>query len=431
MTFSTQDIGHLLLALTLLLGAGHTLGYAFRRLRQPPVIGEILGGLLLGPTVFGAILPEWQHAIFATTGPTATVLGAAYQLGLLFLMFCSGAEMRTNFEGSDRRTAAAITLTGTILPLAAGLAMVHWINVEPLMGPANSRSAFILVFGIAIAVTSIPVISRILADLGILETAFARIVLAAAVAEDVILYVMLSAALGLVGKGGGGSGTLAELLGLHGDTWPGLTYHVVASVVFFVIALAAGPALFRWITGYRFNLLQRSSPTANTLLLMLTATGIAILLGVAPMLGAFVAGLAAGRVATPKAIAAREVIKSFSFAFFIPVYFTVVGLKLNLRTEFDPFFFAWFLAAACALKALSVYLGARFARESNSGAWNLAIAMNARGGPGIVLASLALDAGIVSERFYSSLVMLAIVTSLIAGSWLHMVVRKGWPLRDG
>ena len=111
------------------------------------------------------------------------------------------------------------------------------------------------------------------------------------------------------------------------------------------------------------------------------------------------------------------------------MYFAIVGLRLDLLSGFEPLFFLLFLAVACVAKYVSVWVGARWAGESSAGARNLGVALNARGGPGIVLASVAFDAGIVDQGFYAVLVMLAIVTSLLAGSWLGRVVRSESPLR--
>ena len=120
--------------------------------------------------------------------------------------------------------------------------------------------------------------------------------------------------------------------------------------------------------------------------------------------------------------------RTFSFAFFIPLYFAMVGLRLDLVRSFSPFFVLFF-AVACVAKYASVWVGARIAGESAAGSRNLAAALNARGGPGIVLASVALGAGIIDQNLYACLVLLAILTSLAAGSWLGAVVRAGKPLR--
>jgi Kef-type K+ transport system membrane component KefB len=120
------------------------------------------------------------------------------------------------------------------------------------------------------------------------------------------------------------------------------------------------------------------------------------------------------------------------FGFFIPVYFAIIGIQLDLIHHFDVLFFLGFLAFACVAKAASVYLGARLSRENRFVSASLAIAMNARGGPGIVLASTGYAAGIINETFFVSLVMLSVVTSLLAGSWLERVaVRLGAGRPDG
>lgn len=438
MSLTTSETFHILVALALLLIAAHGLGHLFAYFRQPRVIGEILGGLLLGPTFFGYFFPEFQQAIFPSSDHvTAPVLGAVYQLGLLLLMFCSGIEVRSGFEPSERRTALAITLLGTLVPFGLGLLFLRlygwtgWalLDVHRFYGEADNNVAFLLVFAIAIAVTSIPVISRIMFDLKILETAFARIVLGAAVIEDIFLYVVLAIAIGMVGQHEGEVTGLFSLLQFDPQSGYAKLYHLLVPLAFIGASLLFGPRLYQFLARFRYNLLIKSSPIAYLIVFMLLMTGLCILLGVTPIFGAFVAGMVVGAHCQQADNPPPEAIKSFSFAFFIPVYFAIVGLKLDLIHAFEPLFFLIILIFACGAKSLSVYSGARLAQETKQGSWNLAVAMNARGGPGIVLASVAYDAAIISESFYVILVMLAIVTSLIAGSWLGKVVRSGKPLR--
>jgi Kef-type K+ transport system membrane component KefB len=428
MNLGTSDMAHLLLALSLLLTAAHGLGHLFRSFRQPPVIGEILGGLLLGPTCFGVFLPHWQQVVFLSNTPTKILLGAIYQLGLLLLMFCSGSEIRSAYQSRDRKTVGLVTVLGTVAPFGAGILFLRIFDTGKFMGPAQNAPAFLLVFAIAIAVTSIPVISRILFDLGILETDFARIVLTVAVLEDVILYVVLAVALSIVGTRHGEDFGLQHLLGIDGASKVGFAYYAFTVLMFLSVAMVTGPGVLRAANSSRLNLLRRGSPVAHLLVLLLLITGVAVYVGVPPMFGAFVAGIVAG-TSGESSDSPLKTIKGFSFAFFIPIYFAIVGLKLNLVRDFDPLFFLLFLAFACAAKALSVYAGARLAGENRLGSLNLAVAMNARGGPGIVLASVAYDARIINEGFYVILIMLSIVTSLAAGSWLDFVLRKNWRLR--
>ena len=125
---------------------------------------------------------------------------------------------------------------------------------------------------------------------------------------------------------------------------------------------------------------------------------------------------------------ALDAIGKVSFAFFIPVYFAIVGLKLDLIRGVSLWMIATFLLGSCAVKILSVSLAGRFAGFRGLDLINLAITTNARGGPGIVLASVAFDAGIISPKFYTTLVIAAVLTSQVAGAWLDYVLSKGWPL---
>jgi Kef-type K+ transport system membrane component KefB len=429
MTLPVEDLARLLLALALLLSGAHACGYLFARLRQPRVIGEILGGLLLGPTVFGALLPAVQAYAFPGEGPVPAVLDAFYQLGLLLLMFGAGAELRSAFQPGEGRTVGAVTLTGMLVPFAVGLGFVQVVATQDLIGAAEHQGAFVLVFSLAIAVTSIPVISRIMGDLGILDTPFARIVLAVAVIEDVIVYVILAIAIGLVAPASGHGFGLQHALGLEPGSGAAIAYHVVVTLGLLVLARGPGPALYRRVRRLRLNLVRRGSLIGFQLAFLLAVTLLATSLGVVPLFGAFLAGITVGASGKDGAAEARETIRAFALAFFVPIYFAIVGLRLDLLHAFSPLFFVGFLGVACVAKAASVWVGAKLAGETEHGARNLAVALNARGGPGIVLASVAYDSAIISQDFYAVLVMLAIVTSLLAGSWLERVVRTEAPLR--
>ncbi|MGZ4651768.1 cation:proton antiporter [Oryzihumus sp.] len=426
MALGTADVAHILLALVVILVAAHGVGELFARLRQPRVIGEIVGGLLLGPTVLGALAPAAQHWLFPAHGTTATVLGSTYQLGLLLLMYCSGIEVRSAVRRREGRTVAWILGTGTVLPFLAGLAVLPFVAERTFYGPAGNHTSFLLVFGIAMAVTSIPVISRIMLDLGILGTPFSRIVIGAAVVEDVLLYIVLAVALGAAAEPSSALFGLPGAIGVvPGSSWD-FAYHSAATVGVLGLSLLVGRPLYRATAASRVNLVRRRSPVAFQLVFLLLACLLCIFLGIQPFFGAFVAGIIVGSATTapnPAEEGATVAIKDFAFAFFVPIYFAVVGLQLDLLHSFNPLFFLAYLLFACAVKAVSVYAGARFGGQPSAAAVNLAVAMNARGGPGIVLASVVFGAGIINQSFYAVLVLLAIVTSLLAGSWLERVPR--------
>jgi Kef-type K+ transport system membrane component KefB len=151
-------------------------------------------------------------------------------------------------------------------------------------------------------------------------------------------------------------------------------------------------------------------------------------LGVSLVFAAFLAGFAVVHKKRRLFADALDSIGKVAFAVFVPVYFAIVGLKLDLIRGVSWGMIAAFILGTCAIKILSVSLAGRFAGFRGLDLVNLAITTNARGGPGIVLASVAFDAGIISSQFYTTLVVAAVVTSQIAGAWLDYVLRKGWPL---
>jgi Kef-type K+ transport system membrane component KefB len=423
MSFTDVDLARVLIALAVLLLAAHGVGALFARFRQPPAIGEIIGGLLLGPSALGAAFPAVQHWIFPATGSSASALGAVYQLGLLLLMFAAGAEMRRLIQRNAVRTVGLIASFGLVLPFAAGLGLVMALGVSSFVGTAGNKTALTLVFGMAVAVTSIPVISRIMHDTGLLGTRFSRIVLSVAVIEDIVLYVILAVAVGLVQASGRTAFGVPTALNIHTVAQNSI-YHTVVAVLFLGVALTVGGRVYKALIGMRVNPLARRSPVAFQLLWMLALAAGALALGLVPLYGAFVAGITVAVVNDGQIAPERNALAGTSFSFFIPVYFALIGLQLDLIHHFDILFFLGFLAFACVAKAASVYLGARLSREGKFTSASLAISMNARGGPGIVLASTAYAAGIINETFFVSLVMLSIVTSLAAGSWLERVADR-------
>lgn len=414
MTLSEVDLAGFLISAGLLLLAALAVGEVFARHRQPRVIGEITGGVLLGPTLLGAAAPHLQEALLRQEGASANALGAVYQLGLIWLMFAAGTELRRLPVGKERITAVSILATGTMIPFAAGLGIFALIEPSHIAGTKADTTALALVFAAAMAVTSIPVISRIMLDLGVLHTSFARVVLGAAVCEDIVMFAVLGIALGITQSSN--EFGLASILGIQPGSALGAAYYlgVVCS------ALAAGSIVA--MRGENSAMRRIAGDVRSELLFILAVVCLCLLLNIPPLFGALVSGMALGGCGESKATAQ---VKTFGLSFFVPIYFAIVGLRLDLLHAFQPAFFVGFFVLACGIKAGSVYLGARICGEPFSTARNYAIAMNARGGPGIILATVAFDAGIINGNFYTSLVMLAILSSLAAGWWLERTLVSG------
>jgi Kef-type K+ transport system membrane component KefB len=400
------------IAVLLLVLFAHLFGFIFSKLKMPNVVGEIFGGLLLGPTFFGYIAPELYQDIFLAQGE---LLATIYWLGLVLLMFSSGFEIERKFEKRDEKVIIALVIGTTVIPLSFGWISTYFFDLEKMIGPENNILSLKLVITVALAITSIPVISKIFLDLGIMQTAFAKITLAIATIHDIILWVFVSMAIGLVSN---------QTLSLAN-----MSLHLMISMLFFIIALIAIPKAIKLLDGRKKGyLVPEGTETPFIALILLSFIVLASLLGVNLVFGAFLAGIVVNYIKTPRFQDSKVHIKRFSMALFIPVYFAVVGIKLDLIHHVDWMFFIIFSIFAIIVQTIAVLSTARFLRFNWLSSINLAVVLNDRGGPCIVLATLAFDLGIISENFFVTLVLLAITTSLTAGAWLKYVLSKGWDL---
>lgn len=409
---SNSDLTSILLILLLLVGFAQLLGYLCVKLRQPKVVGEILAGVVLGPALLGRL--PFTSGLMEAANHQVNLLNFIYWLGLLLLMFLSGAEMRQLFTREERREVGWLTIVGTGTPFVLGLFLGPWLIRPSLAGPNGNPVSLIIILAVGVAVTSVPVVSKILADLKILHTRFARLVLGVAVLEDIVLWVALAIATAIAGK---------TLLNPRQ-----MSYHLLITVGFLALGLTIVPRIIKRISKSRFNVFAKQAPVAYAIAVLLAYCVVAGALGVSVVFAAFLAGFAVIHKRRRLFAEALDSIGKVSFAFFIPIYFALVGLKLDLVHGLSWSMLAAFMGGSCLIKILAVTLAGRLAGFRGLDLANLAITTNARGGPGVVLASVAFDAGIISPKFYTTLVIVAILTSQIAGAWLDYVLRRGWPL---
>jgi Kef-type K+ transport system membrane component KefB len=417
---TTSEIGSLALALMLLIGTANLAGLLFLRARQPKIIGEIFGGILLGPMLLGKVFPAIGELFGAAGSGTANVLVFLYNLGLLLLMFISGSAAHRILAAENRRATAWLHICGTSLPFAFALGLAEHLPLQALSGPNGVPAALALVFAIAVSVCSIPVISHIFNTLGIIHTRFASLVLGVAVLEDIILWAVLAFATAL---------SMGSVDGTLGNT---ISVHVGTTMAYLLAGLFAMPAVLRYLSSRKWNVLAQHSPISWIMTVLLAYVGIAGILDVTIAFAGFLAGfgIVGGMKASerPRFAEPLDTITKFSFAALIPVYTCIIGYRLDFTREFSLFMLAAFLIGSSVIRLLSVGLAARLGGFRGRDVLNLAITSNARGGPGIVLASVAFDAGTINAAFFTSLVVTAIVTSQFAGWWLGNALRKGWPL---
>ena len=396
-----SELARFFLSLVLLLVAAMGGGLVFERLKMPRVIGEIVGGIVLGSSVLGLISPDAHKWLFAGFPAQGALLSAFYWFGLVLLMFTAGFSMQAEGGGGSRRLISALVVGALVIPFACGYA------AAPLFSGTRVGDdfAFTLVIAIAAAVTSIPVISRLFLDLGLMGTRFARNVVGAATIQDLILWTVLAIA------------TAVQ----HGDAADaaGIGRVIVITVTFVLGSLVFAPPVVRAIRRKVFGKFSEASLTGYSLLLCLMFVAAAGFLDVNIVFAALVAGLVMARFPSRHLVAVRQHIADIAIWFFVPIYFALVGVRLDLAHEFDALLTLFFIVATTAIKLGSCSIAARASGVDWTRALDYGIAMNTRGGPGIVLASVALAAGIIDGRMFTALVLASIVTSLGTGLWLR------------
>src|SRR3954466_7771130 len=340
---SDSALASVLLVLLLLVGFAQLLGYLFVKLRQPKVVGEILAGIVLGPALLGR-LPFFSHLIDGAKHQ-GNILDFVYWLGLLLLMFLSGAETQQLFTREERREVGWLGVVGTGIPFVLGLVFGPWLIRPELAGPNGNRISMIIILAVGVAVTSVPVVSKIFADLDILHTRFARLVLGVAVLEDIGLWLALAVATAMAGK--------AAL------NPRAMSYHLITTIGFFLLGLSIVPRIVKRINESRLNVFAKHSPVAYAIAVLFGYCVIAGALDVSLVFAAFLAGFAVVHKKRQLFSEALDAIGKVSFAFFIPVYFAIVGLKLDLIRGISWPMIAAFLLGSCAVKVLSVALAGR------------------------------------------------------------------------
>ena len=415
-SLSNLELTRFFIALVLLLFSANACSLLFNKIRLPRVIGEIFGGLILGPTVLGFLLPASENWIFSGSTSEGKLLSLVSWLGLILLMFVSGIEIHGTFSREDKRTATAFLVGATVLPFLIGIGISRVFDFGSYAGPNSNPVSLSLIIGIAVAVTSIPVISKIFLDLKMMGSRYARIVLAIATIEDSILYAGLAIATGIAGAS-------APSISAIGTT-------IAVTAAFLLVGLLVVPRILRKLSNSKAKSLMEASHSRFALFLCFVFVAVAALLNVNVVFGAFLAGIAIGAVPRDMFAKATASIKKISLAVFTPAYFAIVGLELDLIHQFDIVIFLSFLLLSSGLKIAGALGAGKLIRKSWLSSANLAIGLNARGGPGIVLATVAFSAGLISEPFFVALVLIAIVTSLVTGYWLRYVQSRQWPLLD-
>jgi Kef-type K+ transport system membrane component KefB len=375
--------------------AARLLGLLAVRLRQPSIVGEILAGVLLGPTLL-----DWARP--------SQALGLLVQLSAGFFLFSAGMEVDLSAVRRRTRSALFVGASGILFPFALGFGTAWAAPDVFASGGSTDRVGGAVFFGIALSISALPVIIRTLMNLGLYRTDFGMTVVAAAVIDDLAGWTLFGF---LVARF-----STAPLHGL-GPEWTIAAAPLLALLMLTVVRRGADRAL-----PHLSPRVGARGVAALGVLLALGAGAAAHFAGVHAMFGAFLAGVALGDSQhLPERT--RATVTGVVERFFAPLFFGCIALKADFARDFDPALCGLVLLLACLTKILGCALGARLAGEPVRSSWALGFAMNSRGAMEIVLGALALDAGLIGRPMFVALVLMALATSLSSGPVIARLLR--------
>ncbi len=402
-TLSEQEIIVTLVALAMLLGFAYSVGSLMEFIKAPRVVGEITGGILIGGTFLYHFFPGFISSIFMGYEQEGKVLNVFYQLGLIFLMFLSGYNTKLEIDKRNTKTIFCVFIGATIIPMLAAIPFISLFQ-QAFIGENGNEISFGLVFTIGVAITSIPVISKIFFDMGIMNTHFSNTVLTVSTFQDLCLWILLNAATRIASTG--------EL------KLPDMIVVVAVTLGLFAVAKVVSDHA-------KTRELKTKDVTfySCSFVALLLVCALFYKFGINIMYSAFLVGyMVKSLVGDDDASDVKKWMDSlggFAFSFFVPIYFALVGIQLNLINDFSLTRFGFFFVVAFGLEAIGTLLMVQFTDLNFRTRVNFAVTMNARGGPGIVLATVAYSYQIISIEFFTVLILTTMLSSLIAGYWLR------------
>ncbi|TDP94041.1 cation:proton antiporter [Labedaea rhizosphaerae] len=400
----------LLLQLVLLLGTAFGLGRLCQRFGLPAVCGELAAGVLLGPSILGSTLPAFSGWLFPHDAGQMHLLDAIGQIGVVLLVALTGVHVDTGLAKRQGRAALTISVGGVVLPLGLGV-LVGLALPAAMRGAGINTGVFALLIGISIAVSAIPVIAKVLLEMGLMHRNVGQLVMSTATVDDVVGWTLLSVVSGMA---------------TAGLTTGRVLWSIGSVVLVLVLTFVVGRPVIKLALRGANRSTEEGTHVAVVVLLVLAFAVGSHALGLEPVVGAFFCGLvisASGLVNRAALVPLRTVV----MAVLAPIFFATAGLRMNLTALAQP----PVLIAAVALLVVAVigkfagaYLGGRMARMGHWESLAVGAGLNARGVIGVIVAMTGLRLGVLTTAGYTIVVLVAVVTSVMAPPLLRATVRR-------
>jgi Kef-type K+ transport system membrane component KefB/nucleotide-binding universal stress UspA family protein len=412
-----SSIASFVAELGILLLVGRLMGEAAQRIGQPAVMGQLVGGVLLGPSVLGLLWPQAQHLLFPTGAVQKSMIDGVSQLGILMLLLLTGMETDLPLVRRVGRSAIMVAIAGVAIPLACGIGLGEMLPASLLPKP-DARFVTALFLGIALSISSVKIVAMVVGEMNFMRRDIGQIIVASAILEDTIGWVVVAIAFGLAS-----AGTL--------DIWS-VGRSVLETALFLGASLTIGRRIvFLLIRFANDNFRSDFSVVTTILVIMVAMALITQWIGVNLVLGAFVAGVLVGE----SPILTRHIdeqLRGLIVALFMPVFFGLSGLSADLtvlkNTDLALLAFG-LIVIASAGKSLGAFVGAKLGGLVGSEALALASAMNARGSTEVIIATIGLSMGVLTQNLYTLIVTMAVITTVAMPPMLRWSLSRV-PMRE-
>jgi Kef-type K+ transport system membrane component KefB/nucleotide-binding universal stress UspA family protein len=403
--------------LGLLLLVGRIMGEAAQRIGQPPVMGQLIGGILLGPSVLGVLWPHAQHFLFPTEAAQKAMIDGVSQLGILMLLLLTGMETDLKLVRRVGRAAVTVATAGVAIPFACGVWLGEMLP-DSLLPKPEARIVTALFLGTALSISSVKIVAMVVREMNFMRRNIGQIIVASAILEDTIGWVIIAIAFGLASAGRIDASSVARA--------------VLGTALFLAVSLSIGRRVVFSLIRFANDNFHSDFPVITTILLIMVALAlITQWLGVNMVLGAFVAGILVGE----SPILTRHIdeqLRGLIVALFMPIFFGLSGLSADLTVLANPHLALLALGLiliACFGKFLGAFVGAKFGGLVRGEALALACAMNARGSTEVIVASIGLSMNVLSQNLFTLIVTMAVVTTVSMPPMLRWALTRV-PLRD-
>lgn len=412
-SLSHHEVTRMLVALGLLLGMARILGELAQRFHQPSVVGEVLAGILLGPTVLGNLSPGVHESLFPSHGANALVLNGFTTLAITLFLLVAGMEVDLSTVWKQGRTAVRIGFTGVAFPFVFGFA-VAWLG-PGLLGREEGANGliFALFFAIAISISALPIVVKILMDLNLYRSDFGMMVVAACVLNDLIGWMGFAIILGLAGDGDSERLPILVTIGL--------------TLGFTGVVLIFGRWIFNkilpWLQAYTH---WPAGVLGFAMCMALFGAAFTEWVGVHAILGSFMIGVAIGDSPHLRQ-KTRMIIDEFVSFIFAPLFFASIGLHVDFIAHFDLVIVLTVMATAIFGKFFGCLIGAKWANLQRRESMAVGSSMISVGAMGIIIGLLALEYELISQNLFVAIVLMALVTSMISGPMVQLILGRRKP----